>query len=156
MGVGEGVEMKISTKGRYGIRAMVDLASRCSDKPTYLGDVAESQGISRKYLEQIFSGLRKAGLVRGVRGAAGGYELTKEPELIRIGDIIRAVEGPIVPVDCVDNKILDCPMDGKCAAQTLWLELAHAMEQVLDGKTLQDMMEAQSKMDGASCPMYYI
>ncbi len=148
--------MKISTKGRYGVRAMLELASRCTNEPVLLADIAECQGISRKYLEQIFSSLRKAGLVRGVRGAAGGYELTKEPETILIGDIIRALEGPITPVDCVGNSAFDCPMNEKCAAQSLWKELATAMEQVLDGKTLYDMIEAQKEMKGSSCSMYYI
>lgn len=115
--------MKLSTKGRYGARSMLDLALHYSvnDGPVALGGIADRQGISEEYLEQIFSALRKSGLVESVRGAQGGYKLGRPAEKITIGDILRVLEGSLAPVDCVvEGKAPVCDRYDECVMSGVW------------------------------------
>ncbi|NMA54681.1 MAG: Rrf2 family transcriptional regulator [Firmicutes bacterium] len=142
--------MKLSTKGRYGMRAMLALARRYGDGPIPLKEVAEIESLSESYLEQLAGELRKAGLVRSVRGAQGGYYLAKEPALITAGDIIRVLEGPIGPVQCViESPDMDdaCDYAESCVERLLWQRLRDSMVKVLDSITLADLM-AEGKRIG--------
>ncbi|MDT8901036.1 RrF2 family transcriptional regulator [Anaeroselena agilis] len=134
--------MKLSTKGRYGVSAMFDLALHHGQGPISLKSVAQRQGISEHYLEQLMGTLRKAGYVKSVRGAQGGYTLTKSPEEITVGDIIRIMEGPTAPVDCLladtaDNKY--CARAGNCVTRGVWAKVRDSIDAVLDSITLADL-----------------
>lgn len=132
--------MKISTKGRYALRLMVDLALEGQDGPVALRDVAKRQGISEKYLEQLVAPLTRAGLLKSVRGAAGGYLLTRSPKEYTAGEILRAQEGSLAPVDCADGSH-PCDRQNRCPTAPLWRRIAQAVDQVVDGTTLQDLAE---------------
>jgi len=142
--------MKLSTKGRYGMRAMLDLAQHYQDGWVLVKDVAARQGISERYLEHLFLSLKTAGLVKSVRGAHGGFALKSAPDLIKLIDIIRVSEGPLLLVACVKDAGV-CPRSSKCAARDVWSELQTAMDAVLASKTLQDLMELQQTKD--ECPV---
>jgi len=140
--------MKISTKGRYGTRFMLELALSDGDKPVAIKDAAEKQKISEKYLEQIIPSLKKNGLIRSVRGAQGGYLLNKSPDAITIGMILTALEGPLAPVDCVldleraDNLIEPlCANIDNCVTIDVWKKIYDAVHQVIDNITLADLVE---------------
>lgn len=140
--------LKLSTKGRYGLQAMIDLASHSGDGPVSLKSIADRQGLSEHYLEQLISGLRKAGLVKSVRGAQGGYILGREIENIRIGDIIRVLEGPIAPVDCVSEEDPECCNKANhCVTRTIWEKVRDSIADVLDSITLADMVKDAEKLE---------
>lgn len=130
--------MKISTKGRYALRLMLDLAAEGQGRPVVLRDVAKRQDISEKYLEQLVSPLIRAGLLKSVRGAAGGYLLTRDPAEYTVGEILRTQEGPLSVVECVDSG---CPRQGQCATLPLWRRLSQAVDAVVDATTLQDLLD---------------
>ena len=113
------VNMRISTKGRYALRLMLDLGTNCSGDPIRLKDVARRQGISEKYLEQIISVLNKAGFVRSIRGPQGGYVLSKRPEEYTVGMILRLTEGSLAPVACMEDELNQCIRSGHCATLTV-------------------------------------
>ncbi len=133
--------MKISTKGRYALRLMIDLAVNNTGAPVSLRDVADRQGISEKYLEQIIAMLNKAGMVRSVRGAGGGYLLSRKPEAYTAGDILRVTEGDLCPVDCVGANATPCDRMDKCVTIEVWKRLYDAVNRVLDGITLAELTE---------------
>lgn len=132
--------MKISTKGRYGLRMMVDLAANTTTTPTPLKEVAHRQDISDKYLEQIVTQLNRAGLVKSVRGAQGGYALSRPPEQITVGDVLRVVEGSLSLVDCADDEGC-CEKASSCATSYVWVKIKQAVEDVVDNITLKDLVE---------------
>jgi Rrf2 family protein len=137
---------------------MLDLAQHIGQGPISLKSIAERQGISEHYLEQLFSGLRKNGLVKSVRGAQGGYVLGREPEKICVGDIIRVLEGPIAPVNCVaevDPEI--CQKAESCVTRIIWEKVRDSIAVVVDSVTLADMVidAAKKKSESSTC-MYYI
>lgn len=140
--------MKISTKGEYGVRAMLELALAYGEGPIPLKVVAERQGISEPYLEQLMAILRKAGLVQSVRGAQGGYELAQPPAATPVGEIVRALEGPVAPMECVQHptSVETCSHVTRCAVQVLWQRLAVAMNQVLDATTLADLVRETKRL----------
>ncbi|MGD8399336.1 MAG: Rrf2 family transcriptional regulator [Bacillota bacterium] len=149
--------MNISTRGRYGLRAMTDMAIHNFEGPMVLRVIAERQNISESYLEQVFTILRKAGLVRSIRGAQGGYELSRPARDITVGEILRALEGPIIPVHCVelsDTKTA-CGNEKYCITQPFWEELRDTVNHFLDQTTLQDMVDKAPLATGQT-PMYYI
>ncbi len=147
--------MKVSTKGRYALRAMLDLALNQADKPVLLKDIARRQEISEPYLELLMVPLRKGGLVTSLRGAHGGYRLGRHPAQIRLSEIVEAVEGPFAPVDCVgDDKA--CPRSQDCAARDVWQEVGQAMYRVLDAITLEELGRRQREKESAAVPMYHI
>ena len=131
--------MKISTKGRYALRLMLDLALCENDKYIALKDIAERQGISVKYLEQIISVLGHAGYVKSVRGTGGGYMLTKEPKDYTVGMILRLTEGSLAPVSCLDAEPNTCPRADQCVTLTVWEKLYDAINNVVDNITLEDL-----------------
>lgn len=144
--------MKISTKGRYALRLMLDLALNNSGKPVRIRDVSERQNISDKYLEQIISVLNKARFVRSIRGPQGGYLLTRRPEEYTVGMILRLTEGSMAPVDCVDEELGYCPKMTECATSVVWKRLNDAISDVIDNITLQDLVDWQIVKNGE----YYI
>jgi Rrf2 family protein len=138
--------MKISTKGRYALRLMLDLAIYGGGEPVSLKDVAGRQKISDKYLEQIVTPLSRAGLVRSVRGAGGGYLLTRVPGEYTVGDILRPLEGDLAPVECATDAQF-CHRCGECVTVALWQEIHKAVSQVVDNTTLADPVERQLQME---------
>lgn len=133
--------MRLSTRGHYGLKAMFDLAEHYGSEPIPLKTVAERQNISDNYLEQLIAVLRKAGLVKSVRGAQGGYILAREPGNITVGDIIRAMEGPIAPVDCVSEvEPTECDQAESCITRMVWARVRDSLAEVMDSITLADML----------------
>ncbi|MDO4977668.1 MAG: Rrf2 family transcriptional regulator [Eubacteriales bacterium] len=140
--------MKISTKGRYALHLMLDIAShQTSDKPVRIKDIAERQNLSNKYLEQIIAALNKAGYVKSLRGAQGGYLLTKKPEEYTAGMILRVMEGSLSPVACLDEEENTCNRQHGCVTVKLWSMMYDAIQGVVDSVTLADMMHWQEEMD---------
>ncbi len=139
--------MKISTKGRYALRLMLDLALE-KEQIVKLKDVAERQEISVKYLEQIISVLQKAGYVRSMRGPGGGYTLSKKPEEYTVGMILRQIEGSLAPVACLDEEPNLCERSGACVTLRLWQMLYDAINGVVDKVTLGDLVEWEKEIRG--------
>ena len=135
--------MKLSTKGRYATRAMLDLALNYGKEPIVLSAIARRQGVSEQYLEQLIGPLKVAGLVRSVRGPNGGFMLTKSPSLIRISDVIRAVEGSTALVECVDDPQV-CSRADECLIRGVWVKATEAINSVFDSTTLQDLMDKKA------------
>ena len=136
--------MKISTKGRYALRLMLDLASNDSGTPIRLKDVAKRQGISEKYLEQIISILNKAGFVRSVRGPQGGYSLSRTPADYTVGMILRLTEGSLCPVDCAAEENGSCDREDPCVTRMLWKKLDDAISSVVDHVSLEELLSWQN------------
>lgn len=132
--------MKISTKGRYALRMMVDLAMNSSDELVSIKEIAARQGISEKYMEQIVSALKKAGYVKSLRGAGGGYRLAKEPKEYTVGMILRSIEGDMAPVSCLEESPDQCQMLEHCTTIRLWKMLDDAVKGVIDTVTIEDMV----------------
>ena len=130
--------MKISTKGRYGLRMMTDLAVYYGQGLVPLKEIAARQEISEKYLEQIIMQLNRSGLVRSTRGAQGGYTLARPPREITVGMVLRVMEGPLAPVDCVDGTN-QCSRTDSCVTLEVWKRLKEAIESVVDTTTLEDL-----------------
>ena len=139
--------MKISTRGRYALRLMLDIALTGGESPVSLRDVAQRQDISDKYLEQISTPLSRAGLVRSVRGAGGGYLLTKSPEEYTAGEILRVLEGNLSPVSCVQDKGC-CGRADRCVTQEVWEQIAAAVSGVVDHITLADLVKRYHEKQG--------
>lgn len=134
--------MKISTKGRYALRLMLDLALHSEGIAVPLRDVAQRQEISDKYLEQIVTQLSRAGLVRSVRGAGGGYLLTREPEEYTVGEILRVLEGDLAPVSCASGgDACQCSRSDRCVTVEVWQAIQTAVAGVVDHLTLADLVE---------------
>lgn len=137
--------MKISTKGRYALRMMLDLAQHQNDGFVALKDVAARQGISKKYLEQIVPVLNKSDILRTNRGFQGGYRLSKSPDKYTVGEILRLTEGSLSPVACLDQDPIECERSGDCATLPVWQGLYRVINEYLDGITLQDILDAQKE-----------
>ena len=133
--------MKISTKGRYALRLMMDLAENNNGSPISLKDVAKRQDISDKYLEQIISILNKAGYVRSVRGAQGGYMLKMEPQNYTVGMILRQTEGSLAPVACIEDDEIVCDRQQQCVTSIVYKKINDAISGVVDNITLQDLVD---------------
>ena len=140
--------MKISTKGRYALRIMVDLAQQHSNEFIPLRDVSERQDISEKYAEMIVGLLSKTGFVFSSRGKGGGYKLARPPETITVAAILKAVEGSLAPVACLDIPNNVCPRAGNCVTLPMWRELERRIDEYLDSVTVADLA-GQSKAIGA-------
>ncbi len=130
--------MKLSTRTRYGVRAILELAMSGNKGPLQLKIIAQRQDISVKYLEQLMVVLKTAGFVRSIRGSKGGYMLAKAPEQIELIDVLHCLEGTVITVECVDNKDY-CTRAEDCAARDLWVKVQKAIEDVLRSMTLQDL-----------------
>ncbi len=133
--------MKISTKGRYALRLMLDIALHSSEKPVSIKEAAKRQGISDKYLEQIISTLNNAGFVRSIRGPQGGYLLKRRPEEYTVGMILRLTEGSLSPVACVEEDMPECERMTSCPTVVVWKRLNKAINDVVDNITLADLIE---------------
>lgn len=148
--------MKISTKGRYGLRAMLDLALNSAGDLVTLASVAERQGISANYLEQVFAILRKAGLVKSIKGAQGGYVLADRPSNITVGAILRALEGDLSVTD--DNAVIQDYSQSVeyCLQKNVWEKINESINQVVDSITLEDLMYEHKRLTDNQSMMYYI
>lgn len=137
--------MKISTKGRYALRLMLDLATYNTGEPVSIKDIARRQSISDKYLEQIISVLNRAGYVRSIRGAQGGYVLRYEPKEYTVGMILRLTEGDLAPVSCVGDEGVECDRREDCVTVRIWEKLNDAINEVVDNITLETLLEWQNE-----------
>ncbi|MDD4715488.1 MAG: Rrf2 family transcriptional regulator [Oscillospiraceae bacterium] len=137
--------MKISTRGRYALRMMLDLALNDQGKYVTIKSIAERQEISRKYLEQIITVLSRAGYVKSIRGSQGGYKLARPAEEYTVGMILRLIEGSMVPVACMEDEPNQCPRCDKCVTLDLWKQLDKAISGVIDHTTLADLAEKQKQ-----------
>ena len=137
--------MKISTKGRYAVRVMLDLALNNNGECIKVKEIAARQGISEKYLEQIIAVLNKAGYVKSVRGAQGGYRIAKEPADYTVGMILRLTEGSLAPVACLEDGADICERCDTCETLEVWQELYNAVNKVVDGVTIADLVERRKK-----------
>ena len=147
--------MKLSTKGRYGTRALLDVALHQEDSPVQLKVIAQRQQISLHYLEHIIAPLIAAGLLRSTRGAYGGVSLGKPPQEIVLSEVIQVLEGSITPVECVDDPNV-CSRADICVTRDVWTEVKRAMAGVLESVTLQDLVERQIDKQKLASEMYYI
>ena len=134
--------MRLSTKGRYGVRALVDIALYGDGGPVMLKDISQRQGISAQYLEHLVAPLIRDGVLRSIRGPRGGMALARPPEEITLARVIQVLEGSVAPVECVDNPAL-CPRSDECATRDVWCDIKAAILGVLDSITLKDLMERQ-------------
>jgi len=134
--------IRISTRGRYALRAMVDLALHAGEGPVLRQDIAERQEISADYVAQLFRRLHAAGLVEGVKGPGGGYQLARDAATIRAGDVVRAVEGPVAVVHCtLPGDEPSCSRVDRCVTHLLWKRLSAVMTEFLDSVTLRDLCD---------------
>jgi Rrf2 family iron-sulfur cluster assembly transcriptional regulator len=139
--------MKLSTRGRYGTRLMVDLAGHYHQGPIPLGDIARRQNLSVKYLEQLIIPLKAAGLIRSVRGARGGYRLAHEPQDISVGQIINVLEGGVSLVDCVNHPEI-CGREPECPTRAIWLGMSRLLNEQLSSLSLQDILNGTNLPGG--------
>lgn len=135
--------MKISTKGRYSLRMLLDLAEHANDGFIALKDIAQRQGISKKYLEQIVPILNKTDILKTNRGFQGGYMLAKTPDKYTVGMILRLTEGSLSPVACLDHNPVQCERSSECATLPIWQGLSKVINDYLDNITLQDILDQQ-------------
>lgn len=145
--------MKVSTRGEYGVRAMVALAHNYGVGPMSIAAVAKESSVPYAYLEQLIVPLRKAGLVESKRGAQGGYQLTRPPEEVRVGDVYRVMEGPVAPMDCVSENEADqtCPLIDGCETRPVWLKVRDSIASALDSMTLADLVrQGDARRDARS------
>ncbi|MFC2020618.1 RrF2 family transcriptional regulator [Chloroflexota bacterium] len=147
--------MKLSTKGQYGTRALLDLSLQETEEPVPLRDIARRQQISLQYLEHLITPLIAAGILRSVRGAKGGILLAKTPEKIKLSEVIQILEGSIAPTECVNNPGV-CDRSAFCVTRDVWDELKKAMDGVLESTTLQNLMERHRKKEHTELGMYYL
>lgn len=141
--------MKLSTRGRYACRAVLELVRAYGRGSVSIDRIAEKQDISKRYLEHIFARLRAAGIVAGTRGSKGGYTLRRDPARLTVGEVVRAVEGPLGPVHCVDDPD-SCPKSSHCATHNLWVEAAVVLNRLLDRRTMAALSRDQKRLDDAA------
>jgi len=147
--------MKLSTRGRYGTRALLDLALHQGQGRILLKDIAQRQQISLRYLEHLIAPLIAGGMVRSTRGAKGGVLLSRPAEDITLSEVIQLLEGSIAPVECINNPGV-CNRSGSCATRDIWGEMKQAIDEVLESTTLQDLVERQKRKEQPEAAMYYI
>lgn len=148
--------MKISTKGRYALRIMLDLATADQDQPVRVKEIAKRQNISIKYLEQIITVLAKAGYLKSNRGPQGGYRLARPPKEYTVGMILRLTEGSLAPVPCLEDETNNCPRQDYCVTLRIWKEIYAAIQEVVDRYTLEDLVQWQSNVVDLACDSYVI
>lgn len=151
--------MNITTRGQYGVKAMFELAMRYGEGPIPLRQVAQQQNLPEHYLEQLMGPLRKAELVRSVRGAQGGYMLGRDPSEITVGEILRVLEGPLLPVDCAGDDpeaYAYCPSGESCTIRGVWVKIRDAVNETIDSITLADLREEELAKARRGRINYYI
>ena len=140
--------MILSTRGRYGLKMMLELALNYGYGSIPLNKIADKQSLSVTYLEQLISPLRKNGLVQGIRGSQGGYVLSKNPKDITVGEIIRILEGPLAPSECVlEKEEYECVNADNCATRIIWEKITESINNVIDSITLQDMVDDFNRLN---------
>ena len=144
---GEVTDMLISTRGRYALRVLIDLAEHAGSGYVPMKDVAQRQGISLKYLERIIPVLTKNGIIEGLQGKGGGYRLIRLPEECRIGDILRLTEGDLAPVACLECEAKPCDRAGECRTYPLWVEFYSLVNEFFDSKTLADIIKTDMDLE---------
>lgn len=144
--------MRLTAKSEYGLLAMIDLACRVDVGPVSAREISDRQGIPAKYLEQLFVGLRKAGLVGAVRGARGGFALERPASDITVLDVVEALEGSLRPTVCDGGRAALCGRGDSCAASNVWDRATQAVREVLGSTTLESLAQAQEVLDGAGEP----
>jgi Rrf2 family transcriptional regulator, cysteine metabolism repressor len=144
--------VRISTKGDYGVRALIELAHHFGEGPLQSAEIAARQGIPEPYLDQLLTTMRRAGLIRSVRGPQGGHALLRHPSEVRLTEVIEALEGSLSPIACLDNG--DCTKPGVCAQREVWERVRRATQEILDSVTINDL--AQRERELAVGPRYYI
>ncbi len=142
--------MKLSTRARYGLRAMLELAKRDTTSPVMMRSIAAEQGLSKRYLDNIFATLRQSGLVHSVRGASGGYRLARPADEIFALDVIEALEGDLSLVACKEEFGGDCDRFGRCATSELWRDASTAMRSVFSAATLSSLAARQDELEDAA------
>jgi len=147
--------MKLSTRGRYATRALLELALRPGDNPATLKDIAQRQQISIRYLEHLITPLVAAGIVRSMRGPKGGISLARSPQEIKLSEVIQLLEGSTAPVECLDNPGV-CDRSATCVTRDVWGELRKAMDNVLGSTTIADLVERQKLKEQPKSMMYYL
>ena len=147
--------MKLSTRTRYGTRALLELALSRGEEPVFLKDIASRQDISLPYLEQLIAPLILGGIIRSTKGPKGGISLTRDPEEIKLSEITRLLEGSVAPVECINDPGF-CNRSEFCATRDIWNELKMAMDEVLESTTLQDLVERHRKKAHPEPVMYHI
>ena len=147
--------MKLSTRARYGVKALLDLAFHNGEGPILLKDVAQRQQISPMYLVHLINPLVVAGIIGSIRGAKGGIWLAKSPAAVKLSEVVQLLEGSIAPVECINNSEC-CSLSSTCAARDVWGELKKAMDGILESTTLQDLVERQKRKWQSPEEMYYI
>ena len=146
--------MKLSTRARYGTRLLVDLALHYDEQPVLLKDIAQRQEISLSYLQHLITPLVTGGIVFTTRGAKGGVSLSQPPGEIKLSQVIRLLEGPIAPVECVNNPDM-CTRSSSCVTRDIWCDMKRAIDRVLDFTTLQDLAERQKRKEQAERVAYF-
>ena len=149
------VEMKLSTRTRYGVRALVDLALHSGQTPVQLKDIAEREDISEKYLEHIMSLLKGAGFVRSIRGAKGGYLLGKEAKDVSLYEVVTVLEGSLAPAECVSDAQV-CERSGSCVTRDVWAEIQDVINGVLESITIEELCRRKREKAQSGTDMYYI
>ncbi len=147
--------MKLSTRGRYGTRALLDLALHQGEEPVLLKDIAGREQISVRYLDHLITPLIAGGIVRTTRGARGGVSLAKSPKEIKLSEIVRLLEGSIAPVECVSSPGI-CSRSKLCVTRDIWSELKQAMDGILESTTLQDLVERHKRKEQPEETIYHI
>ena len=147
--------MKLSTRGRYGLRALLDLAVHQGEGMVLLKDIARRQEVSLPYLEHLITPLIAGGLVKSTRGARGGVLLRKPPAEVKLTEVVQLLEGSIAPVDCVNDPRV-CSRSASCVTRDIWMQIKDAMIQVLDSTTLQDLVERHRQKEQTETGMYHI
>ena len=136
--------MLVSTRGRYAIRVMIDLAEHMNGKYIPMKEIADRQDVSLKYMTKIMQALTKSGMLDGQHGKGGGYKLNRDPEEYRVGDILRLTEGTLAPVSCIDETDCKCDRSFECRTRPMWNELDKLISEYLDGITIADLMEGNT------------
>lgn len=145
--------MKLSTKGRYGLRALIDLARYSTQEPVSITSISDRQGISERYLEQLMAMLKKSGLVKSIRGAGGGYVLAKELKDISVGDVLRALEGNLEPVECSGlTEGEGCTAKDSCVTKYVWQKINDSINKTVDEIKLDQLVDESRKMNGMDTP----
>lgn len=144
--------MRVSTKGDYGVRALVELANRCGEGPVQSAEIARRQCIPEPYLDQLLTTLRRAGFIRSVRGPQGGHCLLRDAAEIRLSEVIEALEGSLSPIACLDEAA--CTKPGVCAQREVWEQVRRATREILAGVTIRDL--AEKEREATAAPRYYI
>lgn len=144
--------MKVSTRGEYGVRAMVALAKNHGQGPMSIAAISKASSVPMPYLEQLIGPLRRAGLVESTRGARGGYRLTRHPNDVCVGEVYRVMEGPVAPMDCVSEDVSEqtCPLIDGCETRPVWLRMRDAIVSTLDSTSLGDLIAQSPRRSGQS------